>query len=242
MLSTFVSLGDKIELRSAARAENEIGEDSRKTYGSMVHDILSEDRMEIVMPTEKTKLILLPIDSEYSVVFYTEHGLYQCMVRIADRYKTNNMYILVVDLISNLRKYQRRDFYRFSCTLQICARNLEEEELQAIENKQPYELHTGLPMMQGVIVDISGGGLRFVSKHKFEAKTLLCCEFDLVTGSMVKKYELIGKLLSVRTVENRKNMYEHRVQFYNIRESIREEIIKYIFEEERKNRKKENYK
>lgn len=235
MLSSFISLGDKIELQAVGRTGDEAG----KTYGSMVHDILSEDTLEIVMPTEKTKLILLPVDSEYNVVFYGENGLFQCMVRIVDRYKSNNMYILVVELISNLRKYQRRDYYRFSCSLEMCSRNLQEEEIQAIESSVPYELTPGLPLKQSVIVDISGGGLRFISSQKYEPESLLYCSYNLLVSGKRKDYEVVGKVLSVKELENRKGMFEHRVQYYNMREEVREEIIKYIFEEERKNRKKE---
>lgn len=241
MLSNFISLGDKIELQAVTRVGDDPGENYQKTYGSMVHDILSEDTLEIVMPTEKTKLILLPVDSEYNVIFYGESGLFQCFVRIVDRYKSNNMYVLVVELISNLRKYQRREYYRFSCSLEMCSRTLEEEEIQAIEKRVPYELIPGLPLKQSVIVDISGGGLRFISRQKYEPESLLFCSYNLLVNGIRKKYEIIGKVLAVKELENRRGMFEHRVQYYNIREDIREEIIKYIFEEERKSRRKENY-
>jgi len=243
MLSNFISLGDKIELQAVNRSLDENGEVAKinKVYGSMVHDILSEDTLEIVMPTEKTKLVLLPVDSEYDVIFYGENGLFQCFVRIVDRYKSNNMYILVVELISNLRKYQRREYYRFSCSLEMCARNLEEAEIQAIESKTPYILTPGLPLKQSVIVDISGGGLRFISSQKYEPESLLFCSYKLLVGGAQKTYEIISKVLAVKELENRRGMYEHRVQYYNIREDVREEIIKYIFEEERKSRRKENY-
>ena len=242
MLSNFISLGDKIELQAVSRSTEESGEMVKKTYGSKVYDILSEDTLEIVMPTEKTKLILLPVDSEYDVVFYGESGLFQCFVRIIDRYKSNNMYILVVELISNLRKYQRREYYRFSCSLEMCARNLEEEEIQAIESKMPYELTPGLPLKQSVIVDISGGGLRFISSQRYEPESLLYCRYKLVIGGSLKTYEIVSKVLAVKELENRRGIFEHRVQYFNIREDVREEIIKYIFEEERKSRRKENYK
>lgn len=241
MLSNFISLGDRIELQAVTRGVDESGEIVRKTYGSKVYDILSEDTLEIVMPTEKTKLILLPVDSEYDVIFYGENGLFQCFVRIIDRYKSNNMYILVVELVSNLRKYQRREYYRFSCSLEMCARNLVEEEIQAIENRNPYTLTPGLPLKQSVIVDISGGGLRFISSQKYEPESLLYCSYKLLIGGKQKTYEIVSKVLAVKELENRRGMFEHRVQYYNISEEIREEIIKYIFEEERKSRRKENY-
>lgn len=239
MLSKFVALGDRIELQSVDKGLKEQSESEMKVYYSTVHDIMSEDTMEIVMPMEQTKLILLPVDSEYNLLIYGATGPYQCFARVIDRYKTNNVYILVMELTSNLRKYQRREYYRFSCVLEMCARNLEEEEVHAVEQKMPYVLQPGLPLKRSVIVDISGGGLRFISEQMYEPESLIYCSYHLVTDGKRKQYEVIGKVLAVKELGNRPGSYEHRVQYYNLDAKIREKIIKFIFEEERKERKKE---
>ncbi|MGN1146293.1 MAG: flagellar brake protein [Acetatifactor sp.] len=239
MLSKFIAAGDKIELQAVDKGRGSVGEISQKIYYSNVHDILSEDSLEIVMPMEQTKLILLPVDSEYDMVFYGASGLYQCFARIVDRYKSNNVYILVVELTSNLRRYQRREYYRFSCALEMCARNLVEEEVQAIENKVPYTLQPGLPLKRSVIVDISGGGLRFMSNQRYEPESLLYCSYHLIVGGERKRYEIIGKVLSVKELQNKPGTFEHRVQYYNVDVETREAIIRYIFEEERRSRKRD---
>ena len=46
-------------------------------------------------------------------------------------------------------------------------------------------------------------------------------------------------MLAVREVEGKPGSYEHRVQYLNMDVDEREEIIKYIFEQERKQRHKE---
>ena len=142
-----------------------------------------------------------------------------------------------MELTSNLRKYQRRDYYRFSCALEMGARTLEEEEIQAVEEKAPLELQPGLPLKRSVIVDISGGGLRFMSDQRYEPDSLVYCSYYLLKGGRKKKYEIVGKVLAVKQLENKPGTYEHRVEYYNLDVNVREEIIKYIFEEERKSRK-----
>lgn len=239
MLSKFISVGNKIELQNVEKDGENQGGDRSRLYISSVYEILSEDTLEITMPVEQTKLILLPVDNEYNMIFYGEGGLYQCFARIIDRYKSNNVYLLVVEFTSNLRRYQRREYYRFSCALEMCARNLEETEVQAIEQNMPYSLTPGLPLRQSVIVDISGGGLRFLSVQRYEPGSMLFCSYHLLKGDERKKYEVIGKVLSVRELENRSGTFEHRVQYYDMDVDTREEIIKYIFEEERKSRRKE---
>lgn len=238
MLTKYVKPGEKIELQTVERSI--LGAASgKKAYVSKIYDIISDEEFEILMPMEKTKLILLPVDGEYDVCFYTENGLYQCNVRIIDRYKSNNTYLLLCEPITNLRKYQRREYYRFACILNMHSRKLEEEEVDALQKNQRF-FQPGLPLRKSVIVDISGGGVRFVSDYQYEVDTMIYLTYTLSVNGAEKDYEIAGKILSARELENRKGEYEHRLQYVNIENTDREEIIRYIFEEERKNRQRKN--
>ena len=236
MIEKYIQAGQKVDLKALHR-DRKTSENDR-TYASKVFDIISEDRLEILMPMEQTKLILLPVDAEYEMYFYTEAGLYECVGRIIDRYKSNNVYILLVELETNLRKYQRREYYRYSCALDMDTRNLLEEEVAAVENKKEY-LIPGLPLKRSIIVDISGGGLRFVSDYKYEKDSIIYCRYHLMVKGREKDYEIACKILDVKELESRKGEYEHRVQYMNLNNEEREEIIQFIFDEERKNRHKE---
>ena len=238
LLSKYVVPGCRVDLQAIDRSIEYQGKSSdvkegRKSYQSQVIDILSDDRVEIAMPMEKSKLILLPVDGEYDLYFYSDSGLYQCYARVVDRYKNNSLYVLVLDLISNLRKHQRREYYRFSCALEMNSRQLQEEELMVTEGKEDF-LIPQLPLKSSVIVDISGGGLRFVANYAYEPQSLILCKYSLLVGGENKEYNLVGKVLSVRELDNRKGAFEHRVQYINMDATEREEIIKYIFDEERK--------
>ena len=238
MLSNFIKEGDRVDLTAVDHSvPGNIGKDG-KVYSSKVSTILSEDQMEILMPMEQTKLVLLPVDAEFNLVFYTKTGLFQCFARVIDRYKSNNLYLVVVELTSNLRKYQRREYYRFSCALEMCARDLVEEEKKALEESNPLYLQPNLPIKRSVIVDISGGGLRFMSNQQYEPGSMIYCSYELLKGGEKKHYEVVGKVLAVRPLENRPDTYEHRVQYVNMNEGQREEIIQFIFEEERKSRRR----
>ena len=59
MLSKFISQNDKVELQAIDRGEEENGENTKKVYYSSVLEILSGDTLEIAMPMEQSKLILL---------------------------------------------------------------------------------------------------------------------------------------------------------------------------------------
>lgn len=241
MFTKFVSIGDRVELQPILRRGQSQEGGARKVYNSVVQDILSEDTIEIKMPIEKTKLILLPVDAEFDMVFYGASGLYQCSARITDRYKSNNVYLLQMDLTTNLRKYQRREFFRLDCALEMYTRLLGEDEVKAIESRQPYTLAKGLPLKQSVVVDISGGGMRFLSVERYEAGSMLYCSYHLTNGDEHRKFEVISKVLRVSEAPNRPGTYEHRVQYYDLDPEVREDIIRYIFEEERRNRQRKRF-
>ncbi len=240
MLDNYIKPGQKVDLKAVKRTKLSSEENKEKVYTTKIYDVVDDDTVEIIMPMEQTKLILLPVDGEYEVFFYTENGLYESTVRIIDRYKSNNVYIILVELQTNLRKYQRRDFYRYSCALDLDTRSLTPEEIFALRKGEAYQAPPGLPTTKGVIVDISGGGLRFVSKAtQYDKESMIYCKYDLFIHGGVKTYNIICKVLDSREIANRDGEYEHRVQFVNLDSDEREEIIQYIFEEERKNRRKE---
>lgn len=240
MLSKLVKPGDRIELLRVDSLKNIKDETvNKRVYHSKVCEIVSEDRIEIAMPMEKEKLLLLQVDNEYDMYFYTSGGLYQCFARVVDRYKTNNIYMILMELTSNLRRQQRREYYRLSCALEMNTRVLCEDEVKEIEQKGQLTNIIKEKLNKSVIVDISGGGLRFVADQHYEEGSLVICFCHFLLDGKIKEYSLVGEVLTVKELSNRPGTYEHRVQYVNINVEEREEIIRYIFQEERKNRKKE---
>ncbi len=235
MLSKLVMDGDKVELRSLDHLFAKEDEKA-KTYTTRVYEVLSDDRIEIMMPMEKTKLILLPIDGEYELCFYSTQGLYQCYARIYDRYKSNNVYVLALELTSNLRKHQRREYFRFSCVLDMRARELKSDEVESLKTINPI-IVPGLPLRRSLICDISGGGMRFVTDTVYEEESYVYCTFPLTVEGKQKDMDVVAKILTAREMPGRDGEFEHRAQYVNIERDVREEIIKYIFEEERRIRR-----
>ncbi|MBR4169987.1 MAG: flagellar brake protein [Lachnospiraceae bacterium] len=237
MLSKYVSIGDKLDLETIEGTNDLVSnqQEGRKYYRSQVYDIVSEDQIKIAMPMEQGKIILLPVDGEYNVCFYTQTGLYQCLGRIIDRYKSDNVFVLVMELTTDLRKYQRREYYRLNCVLEMKSREVTEDDVNIL-NEHVRFLDTDITFNNGVMVDISGGGARFISKVRYPQGANIQFVFSLYVSGALNEYKLIGKVLLSERIENREDEYEHRIQFVNILNDDRESIIRYIFEEERKNR------
>lgn len=236
MIEKLISPGDKLEMKSTVSVVLPDGTEGVKTYKSSVYDILDDGRIEIVMPMEKQRLVLLPVDGEYDVCFFSNGGMYRANVRIVDRQKINNTYIVVVEMITNLHKSQRREYYRFNCVIEMSVGEMNEQEIEAYSNGMT-ELVSDIAMTRGVIVDISGGGLRFVSRQVHQPGSILLMKFSLPVLKIEKEFLVAAKVIYSGEIEKREAEYENRVKFEFISNTTREEIIKYIFDAERKNRK-----
>ena len=237
-LSKYVTPGSKIELESVERVRMDDGTYKKKKYESKVLDIIDDETLEILMPMEQAKLVLLPVDGEYDVRFFCAKGLFQCFVRVVERYKSSNIYLVKIQLISNLQKYQRREYYRYSTNMAINIRELSSGEKLNLEHKHSFA-YEDLPTIEGTVLDISGGGVRFMAKEPHEMMNNIVVSFSLVFNGKNREYTCVSQVLSCRELENRRGMYEHRVKYVNITNGEREEIIRYIFEEERTKRRRE---
>jgi c-di-GMP-binding flagellar brake protein YcgR len=215
MLSNIISLGDKIDLTKSDY--NFTG--NEPIYGSQVLEIENEI-IKISAPIENGKIIPLSVDKHYYLCFYTDKGLYRCKAKIIDRYKTEKHHVLCVELSSSLDKYQRRQFYRLDCVMDFMFQNEYGED----------------QWMEGAIIDLSGGGLKFISSKKLEPNDNVTCKIQLNHDLMPEYIEVFGKVLTSETALGYEAKYEHRVEF-DIDQSEREIIIKYIFDEERRRRK-----
>lgn len=241
MLSKYISPGDKLELSAVQNSLRRDASKERKVYKSKVYDIVSEDEIKLVMPTEKGKLVLLPVGSEYDLCFYALSGsLYQCTARVGERYRSNNVYMVTMELTSSLRKFQRREYYRLNCVVDMkCSSIADEKEDNQYQEVEVFE--TDITLQDGVIVDISGGGVRFISNEEYEKEAKIRFMFILMIEGKPRQYNVVGKVISSAEIDGKPGQFENRVQFLNLEDSEREGIIRYVFEEERKIRRKEKY-
>lgn len=246
-ISEVIRPGDKVDIELLQQVEQNHGDyDSGKMYKSQVLDVIENDNIEISMPIEGGKLQLLPLGVRYEFMFYSMGSLYRGVGQIKERYKRENVYMLEIELRSQLEKYQRREFYRFPCLMDVNYYVLTEEEmelepanavfvqLQQKENKDREKV--------GQIIDLSGGGMKFIAKQELAPKQHLLITMRLISTSIDQQFCIVGSVISCeereRVREKEKN-YEIRFKFLLEDDKIREQIIRYIFEEERRTRQRD---
>ncbi|MBR5579206.1 MAG: flagellar brake protein [Lachnospiraceae bacterium] len=234
MIDKYFSPGVKVEIHPIVKGENQkVGRN--KIYISQINQVIDEDKIEIMMPIDQGKLILLPINSLCKMVSITSNGLFECNIKITDRYKSGNVYLQLVEMVTPIKKYQRREYYRYSCSVPITTRKLEESE------KIKMNWDHDLPGIPATALDIGGGGLRFLTDVFYETGEDIVCCLRLETLGVTKEIQALGRVLSSREITRGNDKREVRVQFEVISNSAREEIIQFIFEDERRRRKNNSW-
>ncbi len=125
MGSKNISVGNKLDLVAAAKASET--KDAR-VYRSQILDIIDNQHIQIATPIEGFKVLLLTVGERFNMTVYAGATLYTCQIRITNRYKVNNQYVMDAELISPLRKNQRRAYYRLEYTKDMEYRRLLEDE------------------------------------------------------------------------------------------------------------------
>lgn len=246
MREQVIKIGDKVEMYkiSAQIDENEV----RRQYISQVLDYMEEDQIKLAMPMEGGKMIPLTVGDLYEVCFYTSSGLFQSQIEITDRYKENNIFLLVAEFRSDMEKCQRRQYYRLEKIIDINYRNYtrEEEILERrlmVNDFSNEEARTSCKKilnevqnkwLLATITDISGGGARFNSYNMHKKNSLIYMRIPIEQNGQEKMYEIKGEIVTSEILPKRTDFYETRVKFIDLDRDEREQIVKFIFEQERK--------
>ncbi len=236
MISKVITVGNRIELR-----EKNIKDDKKpNTYVSQLYDIDDDsDILKIAMPIKDGRLVPLPVGARYEAFFTTKTGFYNCDVKIVDRFKFNNLFVMAVEILTDLQRYQRRQFYRLDITKDFLVYDISDEVYETYVSEGTQISVEGLESSRATTLDISGGGIRYVSKHKAEKGNKVLVEINLEVSQKIKKFMIPGEILSSGHMNNRKDTFEQRIQFAKLSKEQQEDIIKFVFEEERRRMKKE---
>ena len=153
--------------------------------------------------------------------------LYRFKARVTGRGTSENIAFLNIVTESGFEKIQRRDYFRFECSLAINYRVI--DSLNDSVNEE-------IKLNKTITSDISGGGLCLLLEEAIESGKIVECRINTAPNKVVRFYGKVVKC-EKRKFEG-KFKYEAGVIYTKIEYKDREEIVKYIFSEQRKLRKK----
>ncbi|MGN0378086.1 MAG: flagellar brake protein [Butyrivibrio sp.] len=242
MGNKLISEGDKIDFSEVLSATQKNDGMKANVYASQIFECHDDRHIRVAMPIQQGRIVPLSKGKEYDAFFYTSKGMYRCTAVILDRFKNGNIYSMEVEFTSELKKYQRRQYYRLEKNFPIYYAGISEEEYQyiATERKFPERLLDAGVFSAGNTLDISGGGLRFVGTGRIRKGQHAMILFEITVDDKTLKYRLPSTVIASEEQMYNHGKFEHRVEFENISEQYRDMLIKYIFEEERRIRKRTN--
>ncbi|MFN2341270.1 MAG: flagellar brake protein [Halanaerobium sp.] len=160
------------------------------------------------------------LNQAINVYYTTDRAAYKFESKILKR--TNKpIPLLLIENYDSVKRIQRRDYFRLDVTGKIDIYKMIDDK------KYPKKVAAAR------LLDISGGGIQMQLKKKFEKGE----EILLSLKNILAPKEFIKSEI-VRIDRENDELYNYGVQFLEIEEEQREEIIQWIFAYQRKSRKK----
>lgn len=240
MGNKLVSEGDKIDFSEVLSATQKNDGVKANIYVSQVFECHDDFHFRVAMPIKQGRVVPLSKGKLYDAFFYTSNGMYKATAVILDRFKNGNIYSMEIELQTELQKYQRRQYYRLETNIPVYYTLITDEEYGYIisERKLPERLHDAGIFSTGSTLDISGGGMRFSGTTRIKRGHRVMVMFEISVDGKQLKYRLPSTAIISEEMANNSGKYEHRVEFDSMSEQYREMLIRYIFEEERRIRKR----
>ncbi|MGB9679869.1 MAG: flagellar brake protein [Thermoanaerobacteraceae bacterium] len=186
---------------------------SKVTYSSQIQDIAKDGTLLIDTPIYNGHIVPVRIGSIIQIIYFTKEGLYTFYAKVLNRF-SGKLFLLQVEAISQVEKLQRRQYFRLERIIPFTF---------TIQNDPEDKIY------EGVIEDISGGGLRSRIRNKLSIGDILNCKFKLDT-----EINVLSKVIRFEELEGKE--YEIGLCYMYVDNKTREKIISYIFQEQRKNR------
>lgn len=175
----------------------------------------SYETLDLNLPMENRQYVIARNGEQVKVSLKRDDGIYCFKAKI--KYRSLDPYAHIrVEFPKKLIKEQRRQFFRMPVNLMIAMKKEDEEKAR-----------------QGVSIDLSGGGFCLISRAVFEKNDIVTMDFDLTNGTRIEEIRGIVKW----RVNKSENQYEYGIEFLNLDNKLREQLISYLFELQR-NRKK----
>ena len=236
-----IQIGNKLDLEKIDKSITIAGK--RQVYISKVLDV-NENQSEnlyVSMPVQEGHIVPLSVGQEFYATFYTKSGLLQSHVVVVGRYKKGNLFLMEIQLLSSLEKVQRREFFRFDCRIPMSYRILSKEEQIMIENEEMYEISDmQLEWKTAAMLDLSGGGMCFVTANRENHNIYVQVKFELLMSDQPTTIYAFADLLRCEQNRNNNAIYDCHLKFWRMNNTVREQIVRFIFDEQRKQRSKES--
>mgnify|MGYP004443010755 FL=1 len=191
------------------------------TYKSSVQDV-KENEILITIPVSDGTYLTLDDGVEIEQFYYDKKSnLYKYKTKVLGRYTEKEIPFYRVSKPYDIKKIQRRDYFRVDVVQiinYIKAIDLEKD----IRREENYE--------SALLLDLSGGGMRIKVKEELSFNESIISNLYYENEKIVVK----GRVVRIEKTEDKRYIYG--IDFKDIDNSTREKIIQVVFKIMRKQR------
>ncbi|WP_077367492.1 flagellar brake protein [Anaerosalibacter sp. Marseille-P3206] len=208
---TQLNIGDKIQIIRTRR-------DMSFIYPSQILDVLDENTYIISGPITMSTIVPVFISENIEIIYVVkDKGRYKFDAIVLKK-QDDNIYKLVIKKTGNVKRLQQRSFYRFNLKIPVkkfFTIKIGEKEKVIEENCETK--------------DLSGSGMKLLSNYDHDINDIVECLFEIDK----KKVHIKGKIVRKDKIDNFSFKFAFGIYFTDIRKEDREDIVKYIFQQER---------
>ena len=186
-------------------------------YRTRIEEV-GERLLMVGAPFKHREVVALREGTKVTLTFWDEAAAYSFEGKIMQRIAVP-IPMLVLEMPNSVAKVQRRNYVRVPALYELSFRSVTKEGLSDSQ--------------QGTLLDLSGGGMRFLTKNRLESNALVYVQLCLPKGDL----QLPVRVCRAVKIEETKR-YTVSVEFHEISERERDQIIRCVFDIQRTMRQK----
>lgn len=203
--------------RLEVKQKIQVSKESRhEWYFSSVLQVDGET-FSIAVPRLKTETMTISKGDVVSVKYFDDSASYYFKSTCLER-RSGTVPTYLMSCPREVRRVQQRHHVRIPTSLEIYYSLLPTEKDQRPTFKK------------GISLDVSGGGMRFISEETFPPDTELLIRFYLPTRDILREISVVGTVVRLSVTEiDKKSLFQVGVRFNNISKAQQEQIVNYVF-------------
>lgn len=184
-----------------------------QVYKSRIEDV-TDDYVAMSIPVSEGNYLPLSRGEKIEAVYYYKEGLYKFYSTVVGR-KIDRIALILFDIPQKMEKYQRRNFVRIP--------HIDNISFIKLNDNEGYKDSNEVKVSDGIPVDISGGGLKFLTKENVKIGDILYVTIYIDSEPVRIK----GKVVRHSINNDKKNVCG--ISFIDVDKNDREKIIKFTF-------------
>lgn len=198
--------------------------DGKTTYKADIQDV-KKDYIMISMPVSENKYFLMHRGSVIEFIVTGDKDIDKFKSEVLGKKVENNIQLAILSTPVFVEKIQRREYFRLPVVL--------DAKLYMLPKDNAYNSISEVPesyfkrLKEGIIIDISGGGLKAALKEQ-----MIKGHQAIVSFNIPDELTVLCKIVWVEKDAKNRN-YKVALSFIGINERDRDRVIRFIFEKMR---------